>query len=381
MFQKFKLLYFLFLLVAIFSCKSEEDKQVERTAARNAVIDSTLTVFKQKLLKVQIDSVFAKTQFNGSVSVLQDGKILYQKENGFEDFKDKTKLDSSSVFAIGSVSKQFTAVLILLQEEEGKLSTDDKVSKYLTEFQPRQFENIKVKELLNHTSGISDFGNGLLSKPGQEFNYSNKGFYYLGKIIEKVSGKSYDENAMDLFRKAEMKSSSTANLFKGKHFASAFIGNSKNFSKVENMPKRLSAKEISVPAGGVLSTVTDLHLWNNRLFSGNILKPSSLKKVTEKSADMNHQILGKMGYGFGLMMNVEKPESYFHTGYVKGSPSLNMYYPETNTSVVVLSNFADESKGKNAVFYPHKEVNKATDWVENAVVEFRKEMLKTSLSE
>ncbi|WHF51148.1 serine hydrolase domain-containing protein [Chryseobacterium gotjawalense] len=381
MLQKFKLLYFLFLLAAMFSCKSEADKQVERTVARNAVIDSTLTVFKQKLLKAQIDSVFAKTQFNGSVSVLQDGKILYQKENGFEDFKDKTKLNRSSVFAIGSVSKQFTAVLILLQEEEGKFSTEDKVSKYLTEFQPRQFENIKIKELLNHTSGISDFGNGLLSEPGQEFNYSNKGFYYLGKIIEKVSGKSYDENVMDLFRKAEMKNSSTANLFKGAHFASAYIGNSKNFSKVENMPERLSAKEISVPAGGILSTVTDLHRWNNGLFNGNILKTSSLKKVTEKSADRNHQILGKMGYGFGLMMNVQKPESYFHTGYVKGSPSLNMYYPETNTSVVVLSNFADESKGKNAVFYPHKEVKKATDWVENAVVEFRKEMLKTSLSE
>ncbi|MDQ0476236.1 serine hydrolase [Chryseobacterium sp. MDT2-18] len=381
MIQKFKLLYFLFLLVAIFSCKSEEDKRVERTVARNAVIDSTLTVFKQKLLKVQIDSVFAKTQFNGNISVLQDGKILYQKENGFEDFKDKTKLDSSSVFAIGSVSKQFTAVLILLQEEEGKLSTEDKVSKYLTEFQPRQFENIKIKELLNHTSGISDFGNGLLSKPGQEFNYSNKGFYYLGKIIEKVSGKSYDENAMDLFRKVEMKSSSTANLFKGAHFASAYIRNSNNYFKVENMPKRLSAKEISVPAGGILSTVNDLHLWNNALFKGDILKPSSLKKLREKSADRNHQILGKMNYGFGLMMNVGKPESYFHTGYVKGSPSLNMYYPETNTSVVILSNIADESKGKNAVFYPHKEVKKATDWVENAVVEFRKEMLITSLSE
>ncbi|QBO58090.1 serine hydrolase domain-containing protein [Chryseobacterium salivictor] len=381
MIQKFKLLYFLFLLVAIFSCKSEEDKQVERTAARNAVIDSTLTVFKQQLLKVQIDSVFAKTQFNGNISVLQDGKILYQKENGFEDFKDKTKLNSSSVFAIGSISKQFTAVLILLQEEEGKLSTEDKVSKYLTEFQPRQFENIKVKELLNHTSGISDFGNGLLSKPGQEFNYSNKGFYYLGKIIEKVSGKSYDKNAMDLFRKAEMKSSFTANLFKGAHFASAYIGNANNYSKVENMPTRLSAKEISVPAGGILSTVNDLHLWNNALFKGDILKPSSLKKLREKSADRNHQILGKMNYGFGLMMNVGKPESYFHTGYVKGSPSLNMYYPETNTSVVILSNIADESKGKNAVFYPHKEVKKATDWVENAVVEFRKEMLKTSLSE
>ena len=194
-------------------------------------------------------------------------------------------------------------------------------------------------------------------------------------MVEKVSGKSYDENAKELFAKAGMKNSSTPNLFQGKDFAGAYTGNSNNFQKIENMPKRLADKEISVAAGGILSTVPDLHRWNDALYNGRILNPESLQKFMEKSSGRNHPILGKMGYGFGIMMNPQKPVAYFHTGYVKDSPSLNIYYPETKTSVIILSNIADESKGKDAIFIPHKEVKKLTDAIESSVAELRKEMI------
>ncbi|MFC6269309.1 serine hydrolase domain-containing protein [Frigoriflavimonas asaccharolytica] len=332
-------------------------------------------------MQTQIDSVFSKYQFNGSVSVIKNDEILYQKENGFEDFNSKKKLDENSVFAIASLSKQFTAALVLLQEDQGKLSTEDQVSTYLSDFQTKEFQNITIQQLLNHTSGLSDFGNGLHSKPGEKFKYSNKGFRLLGEIIEKVSGKSYDENVQELFEKVRMKNSFTANNFNGKNFASAFTGNSKNFQEVENMPKRLAKKEISVPAGGILSTVSDLHLWNSALYSGKILKPASLKKFMEKSSDRKHQILGKMGYGFGIMMNLGKPEAYFHTGYVKGSPSLNIYYPETQTSVIILSNIADKSKGKFFIFKPHKEIKQITDAIQISIIELKKDLLKKNSTE
>lgn len=379
--MNFKSLFFLLILTTTFSCKSEAEKIAEQTSTRNAVIDSTINRFQKKLLAQQIDSVFSKYNFNGSVAVLKNDEVLYQKENGFEDFNQQKKLDSSSVFAIASVSKQFTAVLILLQEDLGKLNTEDPVSKYLSDFQSNQFKNITIKELLNHTSGISDFGNGLLSKPGKEFHYSNKGFRLLGEIIEKVSGKPYDENVRELFEKAEMKSSSTASSFKGKNLASAFTGNGKDFHQVENMPKRLAHESISVPAGGILSTVNDLHRWNTSLYQGKILKPASLKKFSEKSADRNHQILGKMDYGFGIMMNVGKTTAYFHTGYVKGAPSLLIYYPESQTSVIILSNIADELRGKNSIFNPHKEIKQITDAIQNTVIDLRKEMIKRTLPE
>ena len=379
--MNFKSLFFLLILTTTFSCKSEAEKIAEQTSTRNSLIDSTISRFQKKLLAQQIDSVFSQYDFNGSVSVLKNDEVLYQKESGFESFKQKKKLDSSSVFAIASVSKQFTAVLILLQEDLGKLNTEDQVSKYLSDFQNNQLKSITIKELLNHTSGISDFGSGLLSKPGKEFHYSNKGFRLLGEIIEKVSGKSYDENVRELFEKAGMKSSSTASSFNGKNLASAFTGNGKDFHEVENMPKRLAHESISVPAGGILSTVNDLHRWNASLYQGEILKPASLKKFSEKSADRNHQILGKMDYGFGIMMNVGTPTAYFHTGYVKGAPSLLIYYPESQTSVIILSNIADELKGKNSIFNPHKEIKQITDAIQNTVIDLRKEMIKTTMPE
>ena len=364
--------YSTFLLIIFSSCKSESEKLAEETSARNALIDSVMTQFQRNLLTPQIDSVFSKSKFNGSISVMREGKILYEKQNGFENFKTKKPLDSQSVFAIGSVSKQFTAVMVLLLEDQGKLKTEDRVSKYLKEFQPKTLENITIAQLLNHTSGLNDSESGLLSKPGTQFHYSNKGYLYLGQLIEKVSGNSYGENAKELFAKAGMKHSSTADLFMDEHFASAFLGNSSNFQEVDNMPKRLTNNEISVGAGGVLSTISDLHQWNFALYNGKILKPESLKKFMTQSSDNNHPILGKVGYGFGIMMNEGKPESYFHTGYVKGSPSLNIYYPESKTSVVILSNIADEGKGKNAIFNPHKEVKKITEVAENALIETQK---------
>ena len=366
--------YSTFLLVVFSSCKSESEKLAEENAMRKAIIDNVITQFQKNLLTQQIDSVFSKSKFNGSISVMQNDKILYEKYNGFENFKTKTPLDSNSVFAIGSVSKQITAVMILLLEEQGKLKVEDQVSKFLKEFQSKTFENITIAQLLNHTSGLNDSGSGLLSKPGTKFNYSNKGYRYLGQLIEKISGKKYGENAKELFAKAGMKHSSTSDLFVNHHFSSAYLGNTSRFQEVENMPKRLSNSEISVGAGGVLSTVSDLHQWNFALYNGKILKPESLRKFMTNSMENNHPILGKVGYGFGIMMNEGKPGSYFHTGYVKGSPSLNIYYPETKTSVVILSNIADEAKGKNGFFNPHKEVKKITEAVENALIETQRNL-------
>jgi CubicO group peptidase (beta-lactamase class C family) len=259
--------------------------------------------------------------------------------------------------------------MILLQTEQGKLQLTDKVSKYVKAFQTKEYENITVHQLLNHTSGLNILGEKLRFKSGTDFYYSNDGFDALGKVVEKVSGKTYDENAEDLFRKAGMLSSSTGNTFKGNNFAGAYLGTDKKFEKITNMPKRLADKEIGIPAGGILSTVQDLHTWNDALYGGKILKPETLKKFVTQSAERHHPIFGKMGYGYGIMMNLGKPKTYFHSGYVKGSPSLNIYYPETKTSVIILSNIADEQTGKGLIFKPHKEVKKITDAIENTVAE------------
>lgn len=359
--KSFRLLL-LFLLISFVSCqKPETVKPIDK----KAIADSAVAVYQKKLYQNQIDSIFSKYNFNGSVAVFKDSTIVYRKNSGFADFKNKKAIDNETVFAIGSVSKQFTAVLILLKMEEGKLKLDDKVSKYLKEFHSNGYENITISQLLNHTSGLNNFGEKLLFKSGNGFNYSNDGFNALGKIIKEISGKSYDENVIDLFKKVGMKNSSTGNLFQGENFAGAYLGNPKNFESMPNMPKRLGGKEIGIAAGGILSTIDDLHLWNNALYSGKIIQSETLKKFLSKNAERQHPVFGKMGYGYGIMMNIGSPTVYFHSGYVKGSPSLNIYYPETKTSVIILSNIADEEKGKSATFKPHREIKNFTDMMES----------------
>jgi CubicO group peptidase (beta-lactamase class C family) len=366
----------LFILINFISCKNEAPIKV---VDRKAIADSAVAVFEQKLLSNQIDSVFKKYNFNASVAVFKDTVEIYRKNNGFTDFKTQKKIDDHTVFSIASISKQFTAVLILLQAEQGKLKVDDKVSKYLKEFQTKDYQNITIYQLLNHTSGLNMLGDKLMFKSGTGFYYSNDGFNALGKIVENVSGKSYDENIQELFNKIGMKSSSTGNLFKGENFAGAYLGTPINPERIENMPKRLGSKEIGIPAGGILSTIDDLHRWNSMLYNGKILNQQMFKKFTSKSSERQHPIFGKMGYGYGIMMNIGKPLSYFHSGYVKGAPSLNIYYPETKTSVIILSNIADEEKGKSTAFKPHIEIKKITDIFESTFESLKKDTLKPKL--
>lgn len=350
------------VFLILFSCQKVE---IPKPVDKKVIIDSAVTAFQQKLYKAQIDSVFNAYHFNASVGVFKDSTELYRRNNGFSDFENKTEINNATVFSIASISKQFTAILILLQMEEGKLNLDDKASKYFKDFQKKEYENITIQQLLNHSSGLNNFGERLMFKSGSGFNYSNDGYNALGKIVKNVSGRSFDENMLELFRKAGMKNSSTGTSFDGENFAKTYVGNSKSQKAVDNMPKRLRNKEIGIPAGGVLSTIDDLHIWNNALYSGKIIKTETLKKFMAKSTERQHPVLGTMGYGLGIMMNDNKPVSYFHSGYVKGAPSLNIYYPKTKTSVIILSNIADEEKGKTASFQPHLKIKQISDVLEN----------------
>ncbi|MBD8083704.1 serine hydrolase domain-containing protein [Chryseobacterium caseinilyticum] len=359
------MLYRIFLISILgfffFSCEKAAPQKPVNT---KAISDSAVLDYKKKLIASQIDSVFNQYQFNGSVGIFKDSIELYRKNNGFSDFENHTKIDKPTVFSIASISKQFTAVLILQEMENGQLSLEDKASKYIKEFQKKEYDNITIHQLLNHSSGLNNFGEKLMFKSGSGFNYSNDGFNALGKIVEAVSGKSFDENMLDLFKKVGMKNSSTGTAFQGQNFAKTYVGNSKLQKVVNGMPKRLDKNEIGIPAGGILSTVDDLHLWNNALYGGKILKPETLKKFMSKSTERQHPVFGTMGYGLGIMTD-NKPVSYFHSGYVKGAPSLNIYYPKTKTSVIILSNIADEEKGKSAAFKPHQKIKEIIDQLEN----------------
>src|SRR5690606_30385422 len=182
-----------------------------------------------------------------------------------------------------------------------------------------------------------------------------------------ASGKSYDENARELFFKAGISNTYTAEHFTGKNLASAHTGTAKNATPIENMPLRLSNPSISTPAGGILSTVSDLHCWNLALYSGKLLQPNSLKKFLAKTSVMKHPVIGPVDYGYGIMVGA-RPTTYLQRIYLVGAPALLIDYPFANAPVVSVSNIADSSKRKHNIFLPHAEVQKVPDVHENAAI-------------
>src|SRR5450432_3440303 len=151
-------------------------------------------------------------KFNGPALIAEKGKIIFQKSYGFKDVATHALNDSNSIFQIGSVTKQFTATVVLKLQEEGKLSVQDKLGKYFPEF--KYAGEITLENLLTHTSGIYNYTNDIDDedsaivcnpvnkqllldivfkkpldfKPGTQFAYDNSGYYLLGLIIEKVTG-------------------------------------------------------------------------------------------------------------------------------------------------------------------------------------------------
>ncbi|MGX9987463.1 serine hydrolase domain-containing protein [Soonwooa purpurea] len=354
--MKKKLILMFISILMLNACKKQEKTEAEKIIDQNALRDSIVLEQKKSQIVPILDSIISKNKFNGIVSVEWDQKKIYERAQGFSNFERQTNIDNQTVFPIASNSKQFTGVLILQLEEQQKLSLNDTVSKYLKSFQTPSYKGITISELLHHSSGINYFGEKLMFKPGTDFHYSNDAYKSLGDIIEVVTGKSYDENVMALFQKLGMRHSSTGNLYSGTNFASAHLGKLNNPKEVPNMPKRLDKNHISIAAGGILSTVDDLHLWNNALYNGKVLTKESFKIFIKPEKSFEHYILGKVGYACGIMISPKSPQTYMHSGYVKGAPSLNFYYPETKTSVIILSNIADESLGKKAIYKTHRQI-------------------------
>jgi len=358
----FPILFLLSFALLARSCKSDKVSPVE---TKVKAIDS-ITAFQSELYKNRLDSLFKKTPFNGMVSIQKGDQLLYERFVGLEDFEKKTKLDSASVFAIASLSKQFTAALILQLVDQKKLAVQDSVSKFLPDFRTPELKFITIHQLLTHTSGLNDYANHLSFKPGAHYLYSNKGYNTLGQIIETVGQSPYEAQLQTLFNKAGMPNSFAASNFK-ETFASAHTGTLPNPSKVPNMPLRLAKPEIGLAAGGLLSTARDLHRWNQSLYGGEILSGNSLQALTKPSVDTENYILGKVHYGYGLMSSKYPPKSFYHTGYVKGSASLLIYYPTSKTSVVILCNSVNERLGKKQIFAVHQQVKEFTELVEHSL--------------
>jgi CubicO group peptidase (beta-lactamase class C family) len=299
---------------------------------------------KKDRLSLSTDSLIKVTEprFNGVILISKKGKPIYNKAQGFADFDKKTPLTIDSEFEIMSNTRQITAVLILKEMEEGRIDLKSPIKKYLPYLTQPWADSVTVHQLLNHSHGITDLQKPLLFKSGTDFKYGNLSYGLLGQIIAFTTKKSYSEAANALFKKLRMKNTFCYSKNQNKNLVSGYLNTNNTFKKVE---ESIITPE-SIASYGIISTVNDLAIWNKNLHKGKILKPESYQLMIHYNIKAQHNVFGKekQGYGYGLrIVDKETPKYIGHTGLGDGFSSVNLYFPESDVSLIILENQTNEN--------------------------------------
>jgi len=318
-------------------------------------------------LAKRIDAVMAEIYKPGepgaAIIIRKDGKTIFRKGYGMADMELGVPVEPDMVFRLGSITKQFTAVSILILAEQGKLSLQDEITKFLPDF-PTQGRTITIEHLLTHTSGLKSYTN--LSEwlplwrkdmtvreiinltkdkpmefaPGERWNYNNTGYVLLGAVIEKVSGLTYEDYV-------------NKNIFGPLGMKHSYYGNTERI-----IPRRIPGYQmgndgfVNAPylsmtqpyaAGSLLSSVDDLAIWNDAVFSGKLLKKEWLDKAFTPCPLKNG---GSTGYGYGwFIANYQGHRFIEHGGGINGFSTYEMTLPEDHIFLAILTNSAIGSRG------------------------------------
>jgi D-alanyl-D-alanine carboxypeptidase len=309
----------------------------------------------------KIDTLIATSSqkpFNGIIIVSENDKTKYDKCFGFSDIDKKIPLKLDDQFVIGSISKQITAVLVLQEFDKGHLQLHLPIHIYLPELSQNWADSVTIHQLLTHTHGITeDLSLSLKFKPGTQFSYSQSGYDLLSKIIEKTSGRSFSDLSTILFEKCNMKNTFHPSLHKHKNLVKAY--NDEANGMLTLIPENEIFNNAPVAAGGFISTAGDMVAWNTCLHHGKLLKQSTYKMMTskQKGATRQHPIFGLTNYGYGITVeNQNNILQLGQTGFAPGFISMNFYFPETKTSVVVLENIAYDLNDIKRTFYYHVQI-------------------------
>jgi D-alanyl-D-alanine carboxypeptidase len=293
---------------------------------------------------------------SASVAIVKDGQIAYVKTYGDAKLAPKTPAALGMRYSIGSISKQFTAAAILLLQEQGKLSLDDKVAKYIPDL--TRANEVTIRQLLSHTSGYQDYWpqdyvmkpmlepitarkimdtwakKPLDFEPGTKWQYSNTNYVIAGAIVEKVSGAPFFKFLQQkIFTPLGM--TSVTDIDQELLAASDPIG----YKRYALGPLRVAPKEGKgwlFAAGQLAMTAEDLAKWDISIIEGKLLKPASY-------IELGREVLLKNGLGtnYGLGVNVTSAlgrRALSHGGEVSGFTAQNIVFPDDRVAVVVLVN-------------------------------------------
>lgn len=302
-----------------------------------------------------------------SVAIIQDNEIKFKESFGSSNLELNTPMTNSSVYRIWSVSKQFCAVSLLKLEQQGALEFDDPISKYLDSL-PDDWKNITILQLLGQTAGIKDYLNDypegkklhsreyneivdstqiLKFNPGNKWSYSNTGYWVLTKIVEKVSGRSYQEFLKEeYFDPLGMSDTQKMDYYN-------IIPNRVNGYRTvkgvhKNSTRYLDENHLADGDAEVISTIDDLSIWAKALFSGKIIDLDDLRKAWEKTTlntgdEVNASSIiyydKRASYGKGWFISeLEGHEIVWTPGAGRGFSTTIFSVPEFNLNIVVLCN-------------------------------------------
>ena len=311
---------------------------------------------KGKIDKLATQSLTKSGVPSASLVVVKDGQISYTAAYGDARLDPKTAATPAMRYSIGSISKQFTAAAILLLQEQGKLSLDDKVSKFVPDL--TRANEVTIRELLSHTSGYQDYWpqdyvmpmmlqpvtarkimDGWAKKPldfepGSKWQYSNTNYVIAGVIVEKVSGKPLlDFMQENIFTPLGMKS--VASMDVTKMSASDPIG----YLRYALGPLRPAPKEGAgwlFAAGELAMTAEDLAKWDISIIDQKLMKPASYREF-EKEVLLTNGVSTR--YALGLSVAMEGGHrAVSHGGETSGFTSENVILPDERVAVVVLTN-------------------------------------------
>jgi len=308
------------------------------------------TINFDKLLKNHVDEKGPGV----SVIVTKAGKTIYSGARGKANIEFSSELATNSEFKLASITKQFTSAAILMLQEQGKLSIADKVHKYLPNLAP-QLSDISIEHLMSHTSGfyrnpknIKKHRKAAISidklmillmkeeikfPPGKQMSYSNSGYLLLGKIIEVVSKKTYGQFIeTNIFNKLGMNNS----------YYGSKLNNSKEvigyYQTRKSGIKKSKPVDVSwaYSAGGLVSTVDDLAIWNRSLSQGLLISEKNYKMMIT-GFKLNDGSFSR--YGFGLNnVKIHERSAIIHQGSTPGFKTSAVYFPEEDIYIAVLSN-------------------------------------------
>ena len=321
-------------------------------AAASAISNTELAQYADRLLA----ETYPADQPGATALIVRNGETVLRKGYGMANLELGVPIQPDMVFELGSITKQFTAAAILMLQERGQLSVDDEITKYLPDY-PTHGQKITLHHLLTHVSGIPSYtgmpewrtrvredltvqqlidmfkDKPLEFNPGEKWAYNNSAYILLGAVIEKVSGKSYEDFVeQEIFAPLGMKRS-----YYG-HQREVVPGRVEGYDKEGEGYQIAEYISMTQPyaAGSLLSTLDDLALWAEALAGGKVIKKESLERMTTPAKLTSGQST-KYAYGLGIS-DEEGTRVIEHGGGIFGFVTDLLHVPDRRLLVIVLSN-------------------------------------------